>query len=138
VNESGEVRYLSYEQVVAYHIGLMRRLGEGYYGVLDPNLLASALDRPRMAAQYEDADIFRQAAHLIWGLLKNHPFHQGNKRTAVALVISFLDVNGYWIKATQEEAIDLGYHIEDGGWDVDRVEVWLRDHAVPREGRAPE
>ena len=63
----------------------------------------------------------------------NHPFHQGNRRTAVALVISFLDVNGYWIRATQEAAVELGYHIGDGGWDVDRVDAWLRQHAVSLE-----
>src|SRR5437763_9631210 len=110
----------------------MRRLGEGYYGVLAPDLLTSALDRPRMAAQYEDADLIRQAAHLVWGLLKNHPFHQGNKRTAVGVAFGFLYNNGYRIVvAEQDEVVELGYRIEDGAWDVDRVESWLRRHAVP-------
>jgi death-on-curing protein len=108
----------------------MRRLGERYYGVLAPNLLASALERPRMAAQYEDADLFRQAAHLVWGLLKNHPFHQGNKRMAVTLMVSFLDINGYWIEAEQDDVVALGYGIEDESWDLERVEAWLRQHAV--------
>ena len=133
MNDPPEIAYLTYDQVVAFHIGLMRRLGEGYYGVLAPDLLTSALDRPRMAAQYEDADLIRQAAHLVWGLLKNHPFHQGNKRTAVALPFTFLATNGQWIEAEQDEVVELGYRIEDGGWDVDRVESWLRQHAIPHE-----
>lgn len=130
MSDEREIEYLGYDWVVAYHLGLMRRLGEDYHGVLAPHLLASALERPRMDAQYEGADIFRQAAHLLWGLLKNHPFHQGNKRTAVALTFSFLDVNGYWVEAEQTEVVELGYRIEDGGWDVDRVDTWLREHTV--------
>jgi death on curing protein len=132
VNEPKEIVYPTYDEVVALHVGLMHDMGERYYGVMAANLLASALDRPRMAAQYEDADIFRQAGHLVWGLLKNHPFHQGNKRTAVTVAIGFLHRNGLAVVAEQDEVVELGYRIEDGGWDVDRVEAWLRQHAVPR------
>lgn len=120
--------YPTYDEAIAFHIGLMRRMDEGYYGVLSESLLASALERPRMAAHYEGADLLRQAAHLLWGLLKNHPFHQGNKRTAVALTFALLYRNGLDVVAEQDEVVELGYRVEDGGWDVDRVDAWLRQH----------
>jgi death on curing protein len=132
VNEGHEPDYLTYGEVVALHVELMRRMGEGYYGVVAEQLLASALARPRWAAEYEDADLFRQAAHLVWGILKNHPFRQGNKRTAVADCLSFLYRNGQRIVTTQDEVIALGYGIEDGSWDIGRVDDWLRRYAVRR------
>jgi death-on-curing protein len=132
VNDPVEIRYPDYSDAVALHVDLMQQMGEGYYGVMSPALLASALERPRMAAQYEEADLIRQAAHLVWGLLKNHPFNQGNKRTAVALAFSFLERHGLAVVAERDDTVELGYRIEDGGWDVDRVEAWLRQHAVPR------
>jgi death on curing protein len=131
VSEAPETVYPSYEQVVAIHVAMMRRMDEGYYGVADPNLLASALERPRMAAQYEDADLHCQAAHLLWGLLKNHPFRQGNKRTAVTVTFAFLYRNGQRIVAEQDEVVELGYRIEDGSWDLEQVDAWLRQHALP-------
>jgi death-on-curing protein len=132
VNEDPELIYPTYDEVIALHVALMRRMGERYYGVAAENLLASALARPRRAAEYEHADLFRQAAHLVWGLLKNHPFRQGNKRTAVTVCLSFLYRNGQRIVTSQDEVIALGYGIEDDSWDIDRVEEWLRRHAVPR------
>jgi death-on-curing protein len=132
VNDPHGIDYPTYDDAMAFHIELMRNMGEGYHGVLSPDLLASALERPRMAAQYEGADLVRQAAHLVWGLLKNHPFHQGNKRTAVALAFSFLDRHGFDVEAERDETVELGYRIEDGGWDVDRVDAWLRQHTAPR------
>jgi death-on-curing protein len=132
VSEPAEPIYPTYDEVLALHVGMMRAMSEGFYGVSADHLLASALERPRMAAQYEGADLIRQAAHLLWGLLKNHPFRQGNKRTAVTVAFGFLYRNGYGIAAEQDEVIELGYRIEDGGWDVDRVDAWLREHAIPR------
>lgn len=114
----------------------MRQMGEEFYGVSSLGLLSSALERPRMAAQYEGADVIRQAAHLVWGLLKNLPFRQGNKRTAVALAFSFLDRHGLDVNAETAETVDLGYRIEDGGWDLDRVDTWLREHTGPRSAES--
>jgi death-on-curing protein len=135
VSELSETVYPSYDVVVATHVAMMRRMDEDYYGVADPNLLSSALERPRMAAQYEEADLYRQAAHLLWGLLKNHPFRQGNKRTAVTVTFGFLYRNGRRVVAEQDEVVELGYRIEDGGWDLEQVDEWLRGHTVPRSSR---
>lgn len=122
------VVYPDFEEAVSFHVALMRRMGESYYGLAAPDLLRSALDRPRMAARFEEVDLLRQAAHLLWGLIQDHPFHQGNKRTGVALAFAFLLRNGREVVAEQEEVVALGLGVANGRMDVGAVEEWLRDH----------
>jgi len=77
------VEYLTYDKLVAMHVLAMRdHWGETYFGVSSHGPLKSALARPANASHYEQADGLRQAAYLFQGLLMNHGFHQGNKRTA--------------------------------------------------------
>jgi len=80
-----EAKYISYPEAIFIHIALMRLWGESHFGVFDRSLIESALARPRQAALYEQADLIRQAASLCYGLIKNHPWMGGNKRTATAL-----------------------------------------------------
>ena len=122
------VKYLSYAEAVYLHIRLMRLSGETRYGVFDRALLQSTLTRPQQAAVYEQADLLRQAATLCFGLIKNHPFVGGNKRTATALVDEFLFGNGIEIIATTAEVIELALAIEAGAWAVDKAGTWLRVH----------
>ncbi len=123
------MRYLTYEELVALHVVLMRdKMRESYYGVLNEGLLKSALDRPRNAAQYENADGLRQAAYLFHGLLMNHGFAQGNKRMAYLALEWFLDVNALGaIEASDDDLIAMCYAAENDKWAVDRVADWLRD-----------
>jgi death-on-curing protein len=81
-------------KAVLLHIELMRTLGEVRCGVFERGLVESALARPRQAAVYEGADLIRQAATLCFGLIKNHPWIGGNKRTATAITDEFLFRNG--------------------------------------------
>lgn len=90
-----DVKYLSYAEAVLIHILLMQTLGETRYGIDSRELIDSALARPRHAAVYENADMIRQSATLLFGLIKNHPWLGGNKRTATALLERFLEINGY-------------------------------------------
>ena len=85
-----ETKYLDYAEAVLIHIRLMQVLGENRYGVDSRDLIDSALARPRHAAIYENADIIRQSATLLFGLIKNHPWLGGNKRTATTLLQDFL------------------------------------------------
>lgn len=84
--------YIDYLQAVDLHFALMRNWGETRFGVENRDLIESALARPRHAAIYEDADIVRQAATLCFGLIKNHPWTGGNKRTASFLMYEFLSI----------------------------------------------
>jgi death-on-curing protein len=106
----------------------MRYLGEMHYGVFDRSLVESALARPRQAASYEGADLLRQTATLCYGLIKNHPWVGGNKRTATAIAREFLRRNGMKLSSATGEIIKLVMAIESDRWGVDEVEDWLREH----------
>ncbi len=105
----------------------MFELGETRIGIADSTLIESALARPKHAANYENADIIRQAATLCFGLIKNHPWHGGNKRTATALTDSFLYRNGYDLQTNLQEIIELSLNIESDTWKIDEIENWLRN-----------
>lgn len=76
------ISYIDYAEAVDLHFALMKLWGETRYGVESRDLIESALARPKHSVIYENADIFRQAATLLLGLIKNHPWNGGNKRTA--------------------------------------------------------
>jgi len=71
------------------------------------DLLDSAVTRPQNAAAYEGADLLAQAATLLWGLVRNHPFQDGNKRTALVSTVAFLDINGYRLDMSDDEKFEL-------------------------------
>lgn len=122
------MRYLSYEELIALHVVLMRdKMQETYYGVLNEGLLQSALARPQQAAHYENADGLKQAAYLFQGLLMNHGFAQGNKRTAYLALEWFLVNNSQGtIVASDEDIIAMCYAAENKKWTVEQIEHWLR------------
>lgn len=121
-----EVFYIEYTEAVEIHFELMWHYGETRIGIFEPTLIESALARPRHAAIYENADIIRQAASLCFGLIKNHAWQGGNKRTATALTDSFLWRNGWNLEATLSEIIELSLNVESDLWKVDEIEKWLR------------
>ena len=125
-----DVRYLTYTDAVLIHILLMRKAGETRFGAFDRNLVESAMARPQHAANYEGADLIRQAALLCHSLIKNHPWVGGNKRTATAIVRSFLRRNRMRLIAQIDEVVDLVLAVEADLCDVDEIENWLRHHTI--------
>ncbi len=123
------MRYLSYEELIALYVVLMRdKMRETYYGVLNEGLLRSALARPENAVHYEAADGLRQAAYLFHGLLMNHGFVQGNKRTAYLALEWFLEANALGsITASDDDIIAMCYAAENAKWAVDQIARWLTD-----------
>ena len=121
-----KVIYLTTIEAVKFHILYMRKIGETRIGVFDRNLIESALARPLSAAVYENADLIRQAATLCFGLIKNHPWQGGNKRTATFLTNLFLRRNGCKITAPTDEIVEMVLAVESDRWKVDEVEMWLR------------
>ncbi|MBS1797178.1 MAG: type II toxin-antitoxin system death-on-curing family toxin [Acidobacteria bacterium] len=69
----------------------------------------------------------RQAATLCFGLIKNHPWFGGNKRTATHLTEIFLYLNGYGLVYELVEIVELVLNVESDVWKTDEIEVWLRD-----------
>jgi death-on-curing protein len=126
-----EAVYLTYAEAVVEHIELMRLLDEVRYGVFDRSLLDSALARPHHAARYEGADLPAQAATLCYGLIKNHPFVGGNKRTATHLTDRFLKRNGLEIVAAAAVVVEMVLAVEADAWDAERIAAWMREHVRP-------
>lgn len=118
--------YLTEDEVIRFNESVT-----GQKGLLrDRAALDSALNRPKMAAFYQQEDIIEQAALLIEGIAMNHPFIDGNKRTALVTGITFLRTNGATIRSETEEA---AHEVEQLviGRDLFRFTTWLRIHIVP-------
>jgi len=91
------------EAVVAVHEQLVAAFG-GSAGIRDAGLLESALARPENLFSYGRPTIFDLAASYGFGLVKNHPFVDGNKRMGFTVAIMFLELNGYRFNATEADA----------------------------------
>ena len=109
---------------------MIRHYG-GSHGVRDMGLVESALARPRAGfGDYEAyANIFTKAAVLAHSLLKNHPFVDGNKRTALACCMLFLKRNGYMVQSSKHELLTFALSIENNSLAEDKIAEWLTQHA---------
>ncbi len=125
------VNYTTYAEAVFIHLRLMKMIGETRCGVDYRSLIESALALLQQAATYENADLIRQAATLYFGLIKNHPWLGGNKRTVTAIVDDFFRRNGYEIKVSVQGIVGLVLAIESDKFDVDEIENWLREKTFP-------
>ena len=103
----------------------------GAAGVRDAGLLQSALARPRQHAAYaEGADLIHLAALTTAGVVKNHPFVDGNKRTGFLLGVLFLELNGYRFTARQEEAANAILALAAGHLDEHGYAAFLAANVV--------
>lgn len=126
------IQYISYVEAVAIHFEIMDYFGETRYGVMERTLIESALARPPHAAVYETADLIRQAATLCFGLIKNHPWVGGNKRTATAIVDEFLYRNEVDVTVKRGETYQMVLAVECGQYSVDDIEAWYRQRTTRR------
>ncbi len=104
----------------------------GIPGVRDSGLLESALARPQQLAAYGEPDCAQLAAAYGFGIARNHPFLDGNKRTAFVAVELFLYLNGLLLMAEDANCIDTMLALAAGELDEPRFAEWLRRYAVPR------
>jgi death-on-curing protein len=119
------MRYLTVEEVLEINAQVM-----GSRHVLrDRGLLESAVARPQASAFGTDAypDLAAKAAALLHSLVLNHPFVDGNKRTAVLATLVFLDLNGYVVQWDQREALDFMLRLAQHQIELDDVIVFLHD-----------
>ena len=101
------------------------------HGIRDEDLLESALARPRQRHHYEGADIISLAASYGYGIARNHPFHDGNKRVAFVVMAVFLELNGYEFTATEEEVVAAMLSLSAGELAEDALDEWIRGHTRP-------
>jgi death-on-curing protein len=105
----------------------------GAPGIRDAGLLDSALMRPQNLAAYDKPDVFDCAAAYAFGLAKNHPFIDGNKRAAFLACGLFLHLNGRRLTATQADATLTMLALAAGDLDEAAFAGWLRAHTAPRK-----
>jgi death-on-curing protein len=120
-----------------------RQLAEhgGSSGARDENLLESALARPQQLHAYGDPppDLADLAASLAYGLARNHPFADGNKRTAYVVCRTFLALNGAELVASPEEKYLSVLALAEGKLELEEFAAWLRHHLqVTRDGNLQE
>ena len=118
--------------VLAIH---RRQLAEhgGGEGIRDRGLLESALARPKNLLSYspDKPDLAALAAAYAWGLVRNHPFVDGNKRTAYVVCRTFLQVNGTDVDAPQEEKVITFLRLAEGRLAEEALASWIREHLAP-------
>lgn len=103
----------------------------GARGARDQALLDSTLARPRQIAGYEpEADIVRLAAALTFGVVRNHPFVDGNKRTGFVVGVLFLELNGFRFGASEEAAASQVMALAGGELDEAGYEAFLRENVI--------
>jgi len=123
--------WLSVESVRAAHEEQLVEHG-GPPGVRDEGLLASAMARPQHSALYESAGLAELAASYAFGIARNHPFVDGNKRTALVAMEMFLDLNGWELNASDEACVLTMLALAASQLEEAALAQWIRDHLQSR------
>lgn len=121
-----EFVWIHEETVLAIHSRQIAEHG-GSDGVRDQGLLQSALARPQNLLTYgENVDIAALGASYAYGIAKNHPFIDGNKRTALVVMRTFLAANGEEFKASQQDKYVTILKLAEGSLEEDELAEWVR------------
>ncbi len=119
--------------VEAMHFEQLREHG-GLQGVRNPNGLEAALARAQQRHAYDSAaDVADLAAAYLFGIARGHPFSDGNKRTALATALVFLELNGRDVdeSVTDAMAVQITQDVASGAISEEALAAWIRSHAVP-------
>ena len=130
------VRYIPREVILIIHAGLIQRYG-GEPGLRDAGLLDSALGQPMMAfgGKPTHKTLFDKAAAYGFHVCQKHPFVDGNKRVALALMDIFLQKNGWEITASEEDAFAMMMDLASGKMLKPELSAWLKEHTSKLPGR---
>jgi len=120
-------RWLTIKEILALHEKQLERFG-GPAGVRDPGALESALNRARNKWEYEGADLALLGAAHAFGIARNHPFIDGNKRAAFVSMMLFLRKNGVKFSPPQSEATRIILEVAAGNIGEEGLARWIRDH----------
>ena len=124
------MRYLTIPEVLFIHFHVIERFG-GRHGVLNLGGLESAVARPQATIEGDDlyASVLEKAAVLLHSLALNHPFQDGNKRTAFTALGLFLHYNGMVLEGSRTDAENFVVNVADTHVDVETIGDWLQSHA---------
>lgn len=115
-----EVALVAHEEQLAEHGGAA--------GIRDRSMLESALARPHNPIAYGEPDVADLTASYAFGIAQNHPFVDGNKRTALVVSETFLMLNGCTLTATDAEVVVAFIALAAGELSVDELADWFRGH----------
>ncbi len=119
-----EPTWITVDVIYAVHEMLLDRFG-GLSGIRDEGLLHSALSRPQHSFAYESPTVFEMATEYTLGIVKNHPFLDGNKRTGFMAAYVFLGTNGIDFTASEEEVVINTLALAAGEIDRNQYSEWL-------------
>ena len=127
------MRFLTVEEVLYIHFQVIDRFG-GLHGVRDIGGLESAVARPRTTVFGNDAypTLIEKASAMLHSLILNHPFFDGNKRTAFASVGLFLHLNGISVTGAHQEIEDFVVRAADRHLSVETIADWFSNHTKNR------
>lgn len=123
--------WITREESLAIHEMMLAQHG-GLAGVRDEGLLESALSKPQNLFSYSKPTHAEMAASYAAGIILNHPFHDGNKRTGFMVAAVFLEVNGYELTATEESVVENTLGLAAGRLKERDYATWLKENSSRR------
>jgi death on curing protein len=121
--------WLTVDLVIAFHDEQLRKFG-GPPGIRDRSMLESALGRPQNKWAYGETDLAVLAAAYAFGVSRNHPFVDGNKRASFLCLVVFLGLNGVDFAVSDAEAAAAFLALAAGEIDEDGLARWVRDRTA--------
>jgi death-on-curing protein len=135
VGKRKEPLWIEERDALAIHDRLLALHG-GATGLRDRDLLESALARPRQHHSYaKTSNVVEMAALYTAGIIRNHPFVDGNKRTGFVIGVLFLELHGFVFKASEADATQAVMALAAGTLDEAAFTAWFRENAKPKRGR---
>jgi death-on-curing protein len=130
------IKFLNKETIVAFHKDQIETYG-GSQGIRDRGLLESALAQPqaRFGGEYLHNGLFHMAAAYGFHICKNHPFFDGNKRTALVAMYTFLYMNGYQLKADKKSLYAAVMDLAKGKIEKEELARYLEKHSEERTNK---
>lgn len=127
-------QYLTAEQVLFLHSRLIAETGGGH-GIRDLGMLLSALGRPQATFDEKELypDLFSKAAALMDSLVRNHPFVDGNKRTAITAAALFLRIYGFQLVVENNEMVQFTLACAQSHLSLDEITDWFRKYSINAE-----
>jgi death on curing protein len=123
------VEWVRYETVLIFHDLQIAEHG-GAAGLRDEGGLRSALARPQNLAAYGEPDVFDLASAYAKGIVQNHPFVDGNKRTGFVVAVSFLELNAQTLSASEAEAAIVFLRLAAGKLSEEELAAWFKTHCT--------
>jgi death on curing protein len=133
MSEKTEPKWFPSEAVELLQAHLLEQFG-GSSGLRDAGGLESALERPKNLFAYGESTFFELATAYASGIIRNHPFVDGNKRLGLAIALTFLEMNGYRTNLDEAEAVVMTLGLASREVEETGYTRWLEDNCVKVEG----